>query len=74
MQIMIEIKPSDVADKIFGYVQSYLNSVDVLQNILDTRATYGVINETGKFAFPDTYEKFMLVYFIAVTENDIRVY
>lgn len=71
MKILITVSPTDIADKIYGYVQSYLNSVDVLQNILDTRASNGIINESGDFALPNVYEDFSIKYFFKDANNNI---
>ncbi len=60
-------------EKIISYVQSEANNINVLQNILDTRKTDGILNERGDFELPVTYNGFTIEYNTEISENIIRL-
>ena len=68
INIKIEISASNLADKVFDDLQAYLDTVDVLQYMLDTRHKYGVVNESGNFNIPRKYDVVDLVYSVYDTE------
>ena len=48
--VRILLSESDLKDKVFEDVQAYLDSIDVLKLILNTRSVNGIINESGDFS------------------------
>ena len=60
--IRIDLAESTLADSVFGDIQTYLNSVNVLQNILNTRAELGTLNESGDFELPKSINVIELDY------------
>ncbi len=64
INIIIELDASDSAlmEKVLSYIQTEASKIDVLQNILDTRAAEGYINEHGDFELPNHYNGFNIVY------------
>lgn len=60
--ITINLGESSLADEVYDDVQIELNKVDVLQNILDTRAENGVLNESGDFIIPAKIDIIKLQY------------
>ena len=52
---------TSLGDQVLEYVQSQMNNVNVLQNMLDTRAT----DEKGDFTLPTEYNGFEIVYTIS---------
>lgn len=63
--IGIQIKTLDntqLHKQILNYIQTLLNEVDILQNVLDTRAQLGMANERGDFTLPSEYKGFDLTY------------
>lgn len=46
---------TQLLEKAFASVDSVLNDISILGNILKTRATDGIINEKGDFILPSTY-------------------
>lgn len=47
------------------FIQSRLSSIDILQNILDTRLAFGMVNEKGDFSLPTSYnDYFEFMYYI----------
>ena len=60
--ITINLGESSLADEVYEDVQIELNKVDVLQNILDTRAENGVLNESGDFKIPAKIDIIKLQY------------
>ena len=73
--INIEIRlshSSELQTLVYDYVQNYLNSVDVLANILQTRDQVGILNENGDFLMVDSYMGIKLSYAISTaTYGDI---
>lgn len=54
---------ADLGTQILNYVQTQMNSVDVLQNMLDTRThTNGICSESGNFEMPVDYQGFEIKY------------
>lgn len=63
--IHVEIEPIDdvkLHNEIVDYVQGLLNNIDILENILSTRATDGMTNERGDFILPSKYKIYTLSY------------
>ena len=60
--ITINLGESSLADEVYDDVQIELNKVDVLQNILNTRAENGVLNESGDFKIPAKIDIIKLQY------------
>ena len=60
----------ELNDLVFNYVDSRLQEIDVLQNILDTRLKYGLKNERGDFYLDKKYMTFSLSY--AVFRPQVR--
>lgn len=50
--VSLDMRESELADDIFNNIQTRLNNTDVLQNILATRQTDGMLNESGNFTLP----------------------
>ena len=55
---------TDLGEQILEYVQSQMNNVNVLQNMLDTRAT----DEKGDFTLPTEYNGFDILYSIGANQ------
>lgn len=63
--IQIEIEPIDdikLHNEIVDYIQGLLNNIDILDNILSTRATDGMAQERGDFILPSKYKIYTLSY------------
>lgn len=60
--LTIALSSSTLANEVFEDVQNHLNSVNVLQNILDTREENGIINEKGDFEIPANVDVVNLTY------------
>lgn len=61
----------DLNDLVFNYVDSRLQEIDVLQNILDTRLKYGLKNERGDFYLGKKYMTFSLSYSVPPASQGI---
>ena len=55
---------TDLGEQILEYVQSQMNNVNVLQNMLDTRTT----DEKGDFTLPTEYNGFDILYSIGANQ------
>ena len=56
ISVKIQLTHNDeLLDKVFAYVQSEFDKVDVLQNILDTRKEKGIGLESGNFTMVSEY-------------------
>ena len=53
---------SDLFELVFAYVEKSFNQIDILQNILDTRAEYGVKYEKGDFYLESEYQSIAISY------------
>lgn len=63
--IHVEIEPIDdikLHNEIVDYIQGLLNNIDILENILSTRATDGMAQERGDFVLPSKYKIYTLSY------------
>lgn len=63
--IHVEIEPIDdikLHNEIVDYIQGLLNNIDILENILSTRATDGMAQERGDFILPSKYKIYTLSY------------
>lgn len=63
--IQVEIEPIDdikLHNEIVDYIQGLLNNIDILDNILSTRATDGMAQERGDFILPSKYKIYTLSY------------
>lgn len=71
--IVIELgENAELQNIVFEYVEGYLNNIDVLQNIIDTRVLYGMANEKGDFTLPVTYTGFSIQYTMPTVNNRLR--
>ncbi len=61
----------ELNDLVFNYVDSRLQEIDVLQNILDTRLKYGLKNERGDFYLDKKYMTFSLSYAVPPASQGI---
>lgn len=61
----------ELNDLVFNYVDSRLQEIDVLQNILDTRLKYGLKNERGDFYLDKKYMTFSLSYSVPPASQGI---
>lgn len=61
----------ELNDLVFNYVDSRLQEIDVLQNILDTRLKYGLKNERGDFYLDKRYMTFSLSYAVPPASQGI---
>ena len=59
---------SELYELAFSFVEKTLGDIDVLQNIIDTRVTYGMKYERGDFYLDGEYQSINIVYAPA-TEN-----
>jgi len=67
--VRILLSESDLKNKIFDDVQAYLDSIDVLQLILNTRSVDGIINESGDFSLLEKIHAVKLAYEEVDTSN-----
>lgn len=64
VDIALGTSNTDLQQMVLAYVEGELAKVNVLQNILDTRAAFGYENEKGDFILPTEYEGFEIEYVI----------
>ena len=62
---------TELQNKVFRYVESLLNDVDILENILTTRREGGMLNERGDFTLPAGYMTYELTYDTASSLGEI---
>ncbi len=57
VNVIIELgSNSELYELVFSHVEKTMNDVDILQNLLDTRVTYGAKYEKGDFYLPTAYQ------------------
>ena len=64
VKILLQNDPT-LQKKVFDYVQTQLDAVNVLELILQTRATEGVNNERGDFTLPTEYMNIGIKYSVS---------
>ncbi|MDD3831211.1 MAG: leucine-rich repeat domain-containing protein [Clostridia bacterium] len=71
--IVIELgQNTQLQDSVFSYIQTQLDTVDILQNIIDTRIADGMLNEKGDFVMPASYMGFNTEYSIPTILNRLN--
>ena len=57
VNVIVELgSNSELYELVFSHVEKTMNDVDILQNLLDTRVTYGAKYEKGDFYLPTSYQ------------------
>lgn len=67
--INIDLPIDSLQTQVFKDVQTKLDSVNVLQNILNTRKTDGVLNESGNFTLPNMIDSVEITFSITDGET-----
>lgn len=68
----IALDQSALSKQIFSDIQDYLDNIDVLQLILDTRSANGVLNESGDFTLPNEIGTVKITY--EVPQGDVQYF
>lgn len=71
INIIIELGfDTGLNELVFNQVDNELSKVDILQNILETRKTSGMLNEKGDFELPSEYMTYTITYGIPESSKE----
>lgn len=73
VNVIIELgSNSELYELAFSFVEQTLNGIDILQNIIDTRVTYGMKYESGDFYLATEYQGIQIEYSPATENSGIK--